>query len=103
MVGGCRLSACRLPDKYRQMIGQQISWTKCADPAARARHSRRSRQMALLANAIAAGRLEQILDDFECAPLRVYALLPARRLMPIKVRIFLDTLELMSKSAAAAH
>ena len=53
--------------------------------------------------AVAAGRLERILDDFECAPLRVYALLPARRLMPIKVRIFLDTLELMSKSAAAAH
>lgn len=52
---------------------------------------------------VASGRLEQILDDFQCAPLRVYALLPARRLMPIKVRIFLDTLELMSKSAATSH
>jgi DNA-binding transcriptional LysR family regulator len=53
--------------------------------------------------AVAEGRLERLLQDFECAPLRVYALLPARRLMPVKVRIFLDTLELMSKSAAAAH
>jgi DNA-binding transcriptional LysR family regulator len=53
--------------------------------------------------AVAEGRLERVLQDFECAPLRVYALLPARRLMPVKVRIFLDTLELMSKSAAAAH
>jgi DNA-binding transcriptional LysR family regulator len=53
--------------------------------------------------AVAAGRLERILEDFRCAPLRVYALLPARRLMPVKVRIFLDTLELMSKSAAITH
>jgi DNA-binding transcriptional LysR family regulator len=52
---------------------------------------------------LATGRLERLLHDFECAPLRVYALLPARRLMPIKVRIFLDTLELMSKSAATNH
>ncbi|HET7577084.1 MAG TPA: LysR family transcriptional regulator [Sphingomicrobium sp.] len=48
--------------------------------------------------AVEAGRLERILPDFECAPLRVYALLPARRLMPIKVRIFLDTLESMSRT-----
>jgi len=53
--------------------------------------------------AVADGRLERILADYECAPLRVYALLPARRLMPVKVRIFLDTLELMSRSAAASH
>jgi DNA-binding transcriptional LysR family regulator len=53
--------------------------------------------------AVATGTLEMLLEDFECAPLRVYALLPARRLMPVKVRMFLDTLELMSKSAAAAH
>jgi DNA-binding transcriptional LysR family regulator len=53
--------------------------------------------------AVAECRLERVLGDFECAPLRVYALLPARRLMPVKVRIFLDTLELMSRSAAAAH
>jgi DNA-binding transcriptional LysR family regulator len=53
--------------------------------------------------AVATRALERLLEDFECAPLRVYALLPARRLMPVKVRIFLDTLELMSRSAAAAH
>ena len=50
--------------------------------------------------AVQAGRLQPLLTDFECAPLRVYALLPARRLMPMKVRIFLDTLESMSKAAS---
>ena len=50
--------------------------------------------------AVQAGRLERMLGDFECAPLRVYALIPARRLMPLKVRLFLDTLEAMSKAAA---
>lgn len=48
---------------------------------------------------VQAGRLRRLLTDFECAPLRVYALLPARRLMPLKVRIFLETLESMSKAA----
>jgi DNA-binding transcriptional LysR family regulator len=50
--------------------------------------------------AVQAGELERVLTDFECAPLRVYALLPARRLMPVKVRLFLDTLEAMSKAPA---
>jgi DNA-binding transcriptional LysR family regulator len=50
--------------------------------------------------AVQAGQLERLLTDYECAPLRVYALLPARRLMPIKVRLFLDTLEAMSKAPA---
>jgi DNA-binding transcriptional LysR family regulator len=50
--------------------------------------------------AVVAGRLERLLPDFDCAPLRVYALLPARRLMPVKVRIFLDTLEIMSRAVA---
>lgn len=50
--------------------------------------------------AVQAGTAERLLADFECAPLRVYALLPARRLMPIKVRLFLDTLERMSKAQA---
>lgn len=49
--------------------------------------------------AVQAGRLRLILADFECAPLRVYALLPARRLMPLKVKLFLDMLESMSKAA----
>lgn len=47
---------------------------------------------------VQAGRLKRLLTDIECAPLRVYALLPARRLMPAKVRVFLDTLEAMSRS-----
>jgi DNA-binding transcriptional LysR family regulator len=46
---------------------------------------------------VQAGRLKRVLPDFECAPLRVYALLPARRLMPLKVKLFLDTLEPLSK------
>jgi DNA-binding transcriptional LysR family regulator len=53
--------------------------------------------------AIEAGELVQLLKDYECAPLRVYALLPARRLMPLKVRLFLDKLELMSKSVVVTH
>jgi DNA-binding transcriptional LysR family regulator len=48
--------------------------------------------------AVEAGRLRRLLTDFECAPLRVYALLPARRLMPLKVKQFLDTLESLSKA-----
>src|ERR1043166_5895433 len=58
MVGSSRLSARRLPHKDGHVIREQISGTKGSDAAARPRHSRRSRQMALLANAIAAGRLE---------------------------------------------
>ena len=50
--------------------------------------------------AVQAGRLRRLLPDFECASLRVYALLPERRLMPLKVRIFLDTLESMSRGAS---
>jgi DNA-binding transcriptional LysR family regulator len=46
---------------------------------------------------VQAGRLKRLLPGFMCAPLRVYALLPTRRLMPAKVRVFLDTLEAMSK------
>jgi DNA-binding transcriptional LysR family regulator len=37
-------------------------------------------------------RLEELLTDYVCAPLRIYALLPGRRLMPPKVRMFLDLL-----------
>lgn len=42
--------------------------------------------------AVAAGRLRRLLPDYVCAPLRVYALLPGKRLMPAKVRMFLDAL-----------
>ena len=48
---------------------------------------------------VEAGRLTRLLEDYECAPLRVYALLPARRLMPLKVKLFLDTLESMSRAS----
>jgi DNA-binding transcriptional LysR family regulator len=49
---------------------------------------------------VEAGRLKRLLPGYACAPLRVYALLPTRRLMPAKVRVFLDTLEAMSKGRA---
>ncbi|MEO8523321.1 MAG: LysR family transcriptional regulator [Caldimonas sp.] len=42
--------------------------------------------------ALQAGGLRRLLPGFACAPLRVYALLPAKRLMPAKVRMFLDAL-----------
>ena len=51
-------------------------------------------------SSVQARRLRPLLTDYECAPLRVYALLPARRLMPLKVKLFLDTLERMSKASA---
>ena len=37
-------------------------------------------------------RLQALLPDYACAPLRIYALLPGRRLLPPKVRIFLELL-----------
>jgi DNA-binding transcriptional LysR family regulator len=37
-------------------------------------------------------RLQPLLTDYACAPLRIHALLPGRRLVPPKVRIFLDLL-----------
>ena len=40
-----------------------------------------------------AGRLRRLLPGHVCAPLRVYALLPTKRLMPAKVRQFLDALD----------
>jgi DNA-binding transcriptional LysR family regulator len=46
------------------------------------------------AAALAQGRLVQLRPDWRCTPLRIYALLPGRRLVPAKVRAFLDLLEL---------
>lgn len=43
-------------------------------------------------DAVRQGRLQELLPDYECAPLRIYALLPGRRLVPPKARIFLETL-----------
>jgi DNA-binding transcriptional LysR family regulator len=45
------------------------------------------------AAAVQQGRLVVLLPEWRCAPLRIYALLPGRRLMPAKVREFMDTLE----------
>lgn len=45
------------------------------------------------AQAVAEGKLVQLLPDWRCEPLRIYALLPGRRLVPAKVRTFLDLLE----------
>jgi DNA-binding transcriptional LysR family regulator len=45
------------------------------------------------AAAVQQGRLVPLLPAWRCAPLRIYALLPGRRLMPAKVRAFLDLLE----------
>lgn len=43
---------------------------------------------------VADGRLIEVLPDYSCTPLRIYALLPARRLVPPKVRVFLDSMSL---------
>jgi DNA-binding transcriptional LysR family regulator len=45
------------------------------------------------AAALAEGRLVRVLPDWRCEPLRIHALLPGRRLVPAKVRTFLDRLE----------
>jgi DNA-binding transcriptional LysR family regulator len=44
--------------------------------------------------AVRSGQLHRLLAEYTCTPLRIYALLPAKRLMPAKVRLFLDALEL---------
>ncbi len=45
------------------------------------------------------GRLVRVLSDYEPTPLRVYALMPARKLVPRKVRVFLDALEAQGMTA----
>jgi DNA-binding transcriptional LysR family regulator len=42
------------------------------------------------------GRLQPLVTDYICAPLRIHALLPGRRLVPPKVRMFLNLLEQQS-------
>jgi DNA-binding transcriptional LysR family regulator len=44
--------------------------------------------------ALLSGTLRRVLANHSCAPLCIYALLPTKRLMPAKVRLFLDALEL---------
>lgn len=50
------------------------------------------------ADAVRAGKLVALLPAYECAPLRIYALLPGRRLMPPKVRVFLEALSATENS-----
>ena len=45
------------------------------------------------APAVSAGKLIQVIPQWRCAPLLFHALLPGRRLIPAKVRVFLDSLE----------
>jgi DNA-binding transcriptional LysR family regulator len=49
-------------------------------------------------SAVAQGHLVRLLPHHVCEPLRIYALLPGRRLMPAKVRVFLDALEEESRA-----
>lgn len=42
--------------------------------------------------AVRAGQLVRLLPEWTCAPLLIYALLPGRKLMPAKVRTFLELL-----------
>lgn len=44
------------------------------------------------ADAIKDGRLQAVLPDFECDPLRMYALLPGRQHLPARARVFLQAL-----------
>jgi DNA-binding transcriptional LysR family regulator len=44
--------------------------------------------------AVDKGRLVPLLTGWRCAPLVFHALLPGRRLIPAKVRVFLDSLEM---------
>lgn len=50
--------------------------------------------------AIASGALVRLLPEWTCEPLRIYALLPGRRLVPSKVRVFLDALEDEARGSA---
>ena len=47
---------------------------------------------------IAQGRLVRVLPDYPLPPLRVFALLPDRRLQPRKVRAFMEAIESMMVS-----
>jgi len=42
---------------------------------------------------IAAGRLVTVLDDFAAPPVGIYAVVPQRRHLPLRVRLFVDTLK----------
>lgn len=44
-------------------------------------------------DAVRAGELRRVLINYACMTLRIYALLPGKRLVPAKARLFLDELE----------
>ncbi|MES3001645.1 MAG: LysR family transcriptional regulator [Pseudomonadota bacterium] len=46
--------------------------------------------------AVEQGRLVKVLAQWRCEPLRIYAMLPGRRLLPAKVRAFMDALDGLS-------
>ncbi|HEX7890895.1 MAG TPA: LysR family transcriptional regulator [Ramlibacter sp.] len=48
------------------------------------------------AQAVAEGKLVPVLPQWQCAPLKIYALLPGK-MVPAKVRVFLDLVELESR------
>ncbi|GCB06605.1 LysR family transcriptional regulator [Ralstonia sp. SET104] len=62
--------------------------------------TRLSQQFA--ADEVARGRLIHVLPAYRSSPLKIYALMPARRNMPAAVRVLLATLE-STLGAAAAH
>jgi DNA-binding transcriptional LysR family regulator len=45
------------------------------------------------AHALAQGKLVRLLPEWQCAPLKIYAVLPGRKFVPAKVRVFLTALE----------
>jgi len=51
---------------------------------------------------LAKGRLVRLLPQWACEPLRIHALLPGRRLVPAKVRVFLDGLEREAAAGSGA-
>ena len=50
------------------------------------------------ADAVAKGQLVPLLPQWQCSPLKIYALLPGR-MVPAKVRVFLDLLELEAQGS----
>ncbi|AXW15074.1 LysR family transcriptional regulator [Ralstonia solanacearum] len=51
---------------------------------------------------IAAGALREVLAGFRSPPMRVYAAFPGRRLMPAKVKVFMDALHRRIEQSARA-
>jgi DNA-binding transcriptional LysR family regulator len=54
------------------------------------------------ADAVVRGRLVPLLAGFTCAPLKIYAMLPGRKLVPAKARAFLDAMEAEAELSSRA-